>query len=194
MQTFLKTAAFAAAALGLATASNAAVLLSDNFSYPNGPLVTTPANDGWNTHSGTTGQVMVNNGTIGLVQTTNSEDVNAPLSAAQTTGDTFGAFDFSNAGGSSTVYFAHFFSTSTVFRSRVFIAAPVAGGDYTLGITATAGTPVDFLPFDLTFGTTYRPVISYNAESGLSTLTLNGTTITSTDTAAGTPDHRLRLS
>src|SRR4051794_22230872 len=53
------------------------VIVSDDFNYPDGPLVEVSAGK-WKTHSGTAGQISVVDGQVMLSQK-RSEDVNAPF-------------------------------------------------------------------------------------------------------------------
>ena len=46
------------ALIAMAVSGPAALILSDSFSYPDGPLVTRPGSP-WQTHSGTTGDLQV---------------------------------------------------------------------------------------------------------------------------------------
>src|SRR4051812_10851901 len=73
-------AVLAVLALEFAPFSNASIILSDSFDYPNGSIVT---NSGavWVTHSGITGQVQVVSSRV-LLSQTNSEDINAQLAGA----------------------------------------------------------------------------------------------------------------
>ena len=60
--------------------TRAAVLLSDDFDYTNGPLVSVSGSP-WTTYSGTAGQVSVASGRVFLSKN-NSEDVHSPLLGA----------------------------------------------------------------------------------------------------------------
>src|SRR5438552_11620357 len=107
--------------LGLATllcvpsaASHAAVLLQDDFSYPDGPLITAPATQ-WTHHSGSTsGQVEVSSGVM-INSQTEGEDVNAslagqPYGSSGTTNILYARFTVSFSAlptGSGGYYFAH---------------------------------------------------------------------------------------
>ena len=105
--------------------AHAEVLFSDNFTYPDGPLVTI-AGARWSTHSGTAGQVEIVSGAIGLTQS-KSEDVSAMLAGQPYLASSnavlyarcvvsFQSLPKGPNGG----YFAHFKDDATGFRGRVF--------------------------------------------------------------------------
>ena len=100
------------ALIAMAVSGPAALILSDSFSYPDGPLVTRPGSP-WQTHSGTTGDLQVVSGQI-KISVTNSEDVSALLSG-QPYGPAGGArlytcfqITVTNRPSGSGSYFAHF--------------------------------------------------------------------------------------
>src|SRR5712671_2346634 len=148
----------------LLTSSHAGVILSDSFSYTDGPLVTV-SNARWNTHSGSAGQVEVAGARITLTQA-ESEDVNASLEG-QPYGPSSGAnlharfvVNFSALPSGDGTYFAHFKdNTATGFRCRVFATTnAAASGSFRLGIAAAANTPTT-LPADLSLNTDYTAVV-----------------------------------
>src|SRR5437016_1258631 len=100
----------------------AAVLFSDNFTYPDGPLVGAPGST-WASHSGTAGQVNVASNQVQLTQA-ESEDVNAMLAGNPYSMGTLYAgmdFNFSGLPGGTGGYFMHFKESGTsIFRARVF--------------------------------------------------------------------------
>ena len=180
--TAIAFAAATAAATLVASPARATVLASDTFTYPDGVL-TAVSGGAWTAHSGTGSvPVMVSGGTISTVQGSGSrEDVNTPLGVTQGAGDTFyGGFDVTVSGGSTATYFAHFKDDGTGFNGRIFVAPPTAGGDYTFGISDVASSPDVTFATDFSFGTTYRPVVAYNYDTGISTLTVGGASISST--------------
>ena len=186
MHSILKTAAVAAvASLGLASAASAAIVSSDTFTYPDGNLV---GQDSWTNTSGTGNLIQVSSGTVSLAQGSGSrEDANKTFGTTIGATDVYYAgLDVTVSGGNTSVYFAHFKDSANGFTGRLFVTAPTTTGDYTFGISSAAGDSSGGdvkLAQGLTFGTTYRPVISFDRGTGLSTLTLGNETITSTTTS-----------
>src|SRR5438876_8044337 len=132
------TVAFAALAVFLAVHARAAVIFSDNFTYPDGPLVGAPGST-WASHSGTAGQVNVASNQVQLTQA-ESEDVNAMLAGnPYSTGTLYAGMDFNFSGlpGGTGGYFMHFKeSGTTIFRGRVFATITgAAAGSYRIGIS-----------------------------------------------------------
>lgn len=144
------------------------IVLADDFSYPDGSVIT---NSGffWNTHSGTTGQLQVVNGRLELLAT-QTEDVNAfltnfPYAAAG--GYVFYArfiVNYKTLPTASGVgeYFAHFKSFTTDFRARVFATTNgAAPGTYRLAI-ANGGFITAVFPQDLQTNQDYVVITRYN--------------------------------
>jgi hypothetical protein len=178
------------AAMVLALASGAAqatVLVNETFTYPNGTLV---PQGGWAAHSGAgSNSVQVTGGMAVLNQGAGSrEDVNKAFTAIGAGMTVFAAFDVVNTGGNTAAYFAHFMTNPTTFRGRIFVA-PGSGGDYTIGLGEGA-TPAVSWGTNLTFGTTYRVVLSYAFDTGATQLWVNpanfaSTSISNAATASG---------
>lgn len=169
------------------------VLIDEQFSYTDGALTTVGA-PFWTTHSGTAGQIQVSGGAISL-NDADSEDVNRQLASAITSGQIFAGFDFSvtaaaPASGDDYEYFASFGNGTTDFTSRVDVVNPSMTGDFTLGIAGAGSTADATFGSDLTFGTTYRAVIRYDRDSGISTLWVSPTSAASAsiDSLADTND------
>ena len=128
-----------------ASLSGAALLLSDSFSYPDGPLVTVSGGM-WAHHSGSTGEVMVASGRV-LLNEANTEDVNAllagqPYAASGKTNVFYASFTvkFTSLPSGSGAYFAHFKNSSTTFRARIWaLTGGAAPGKFRLGISSTDG-------------------------------------------------------
>ena len=162
----------------LPTATSAGVILSDSFSYPDGPLVTV-SNARWKTHSGSAGQVEVAGARIKLTQA-ESEDVSSLLDG-QPYGPASGAnlyarftVSFNSLPSGDGTYFAHFKdNTATGFRCRVFATTnAAASGSFRLGISAATNTPTT-LPTDLSLNTDYLVVVELSTSDSVSTLWLN---------------------
>ena len=144
--------------------AHGSVVFSDDFSYPDGPLVT--VSDGrWKTHSGTVGQVEVVSGQISLSQK-KSEDVNAPfpdgpIGPIQALAMYAGfKVNFSTLPtGANGTYFAHFKDTTatTGLRCRIFASTNGApSGSFRLGIAAATNTATSMLARDLELHTVYQ--------------------------------------
>jgi len=183
----------------LAANVNAALILADQFSYTNGPVVLSFGSP-WTNHSGGYRQMLVTNEQLMVVGTNNtlfSEDVNATLAGApyNTNGVpttnlyasmTINCAALPSAGGG---YFAHFKDSPAgfSFRARIFAnTTGAAAGKYRIGIGngSNASTPSPQLAVDLDVNTTYTVVTRYNLMTGQSTLWLNPTNETDTSTDA----------
>ncbi len=75
-----------------------------------------------------------------------------------------------------TTYFAHFRDDGTGFNSRIFVTAPnVAMSNFTFGIGETSSSMVAAtFASDFNYGQTYRLAGSYNFDTGISFLTVDG--------------------
>ena len=184
-RTLIATLALSAAAGLAAPALAGNPLVTETFTYPNGNLV---GNGGWATHSGTGSFIQVTGGTAVLNQGGGSrEDANVQIGSTLGAGQTFYAgFDFTNSANADIVYFAHFMSTATTFTSRLFIAPPTSGGNYTVGISDTSTIGPTWAS-DLSYGQTYRAVIGYEFDTRISRLWINPVLPTDTNlsSAAG---------
>jgi hypothetical protein len=168
------------------------LVFSDEFNYPDGPLVS-GSSFVWNTHSGSNDQMRVVSGRI-FVTSTNSEDVSAFL----------GVNSFPPGGGwvlyssftadfkrlpTSTDYFAHFKNASISFGARIYATTNgAAPGKLRLGIANAGGTPSVIFPVDLDTNVTHTVVCRYNVGTGQSRLWVNpaseaSASVTATDTA-----------
>jgi hypothetical protein len=192
---FLRSlAAFCCLAIASVSISKAEVLFTENFTYSNGEFGT--ASGGvWGLHSGSGGQTIVDNALF-INDGTGGGDYSRPLAAVVpvNSGAIFAAFDLNVDAadpptGTSSLdhYFAHFAENLSIsptnFVSRVVMLQGSTSGVYKLGIQrASGGTGLtgSFLPGDLTPGTTYRAVFSYDFTSQESKLWLNPTSISST--------------
>lgn len=168
----LRTLALASLAMVFTTigSAHADIVLTDNFDYPDGNLV---GNGGWANHSGSGNFVQVSSGTILLEQGSGSrEDVNVAIGATMGAGDVW-RFEFdvtvSGAAAATNTYFAHFKDSGSGFNTRMFVAAPVAGGDFTFALAEQSGsTPTGIFSNDFVYGQTYRVFAEYNFDLGVS--------------------------
>jgi len=160
-----------AATLLATSAANAALFYNEEFDYADGAL-TTVSGGLWTAHSGAgSNSVMVSSETISLNHGSGSrEDVKRETGSAMGAGDKwYAAFDVTVSGGSDTVYFAHFVEGASLFESRVFVTAPTAGGNYTIGLSNTS-TVTSTWASDFTFGDKHRVVVSYDYDTHVSNL------------------------
>ncbi|MBI2929631.1 MAG: PEP-CTERM sorting domain-containing protein [Verrucomicrobia bacterium] len=174
--TLCRVAAFALSAV----AAHAGELLSDTFSYSDGPIVGA-AGSLWIHHSGNSAEANVAEGQLQLTQA-ETEDISAVLPGAPFTsaggGSLYAGFTlrFDTLPTKPGTYFAHFKNNTTGFRARVFTSTLNAGaGSFRLGIGN--GTDADAnsgqIATDLTLGLTYSLVVRYDLSTAASTLWLN---------------------
>jgi hypothetical protein len=184
-----KTSLFA---LGVSlSASNAATVFTENFTYADVSLVGAPGSP-WATHSGTTpGQVNVVSGAV-VITGSESEDVNANIAGGTgfyyNTGTLTTTFDvtFTALPSGAGTYFLHYKdATASGFRGRVFATTTgAASGSFRFAIADTTTT---FAPVttDLGLNTTYIVTLTLNAATGRSSLAINGgAAVTATDTTS----------
>ena len=189
----------------LITKSAASLVLSDDFAYPDGNLIS--AGRPWVAHSGAgSNSVQIASGRAIIVGgNQNNEDVSALLAgqpyatngafAHLYAGFTISATTLPNAVGT---YFAHFQAGTNVFRARVWASTTnAAGGKYRVGVgnssaaTATSGQ----IEQDLLINTNYRVVVRYTVTNGLSTIWVNPTVetaggVTATDSPSAVAIER----
>jgi len=178
------------AGLGLA-AGRASVLLSDSFSYPDGPLVVVSSGL-WAHHSGSiTGEVNVTSGTVFLSHT-NSEDLSVSLGqiyAPAGNAVLYAGFkvNFSDLPSAAGDYFAHFKSpTGTGFNGKVFATTSGASaGSYRIGIANGGNSPSGVFGRDLELNHNYTVVIRYSAGSTATVLWVDPASETDASVAAG---------
>lgn len=196
----LKRSQFVAIGLGLAalaSASQAAIYINENFNYADGSLNgKDPATGGpWTAHSGTAGQIQVGSGKITLVQGTQSEDVNSAFEGgfAMSAGSVlYSGFDLtvpSVTAAITDVAFAHFLTGTTAFDARVWMTAPTASG-FRLGLSndnSITDGDGEVRTADLSFDTTYRVVTSYDFSAKQGKIWINPVDINSANLAATDP-------
>jgi hypothetical protein len=192
-----------------AFSARAGVILSETFSYADGPI-TTASGSPWTTHSGTAGQADVLSGALNLTFS-EGEDINAPIAGAPylaaNPGALFSSFKLKltslpNAVGS---YMAHFrdnnTGAATGFGGRIWLSTTNAidGGLLTNkfrvtianGSSATAASGQ--LPMDLDLNTTYVIVTRFVPSTGVATLWVNpavetDASVTATDVGVTRPN------
>jgi hypothetical protein len=183
------------AASCLLAVRSSANLVNDDFNRRDGSLVGTAPTPGpggvWASHSGTLGDLLLSSGQAVVQHGIPSEDAHT-LFADQTTGILSAMFDITVnderiIGGTDSEYFAHFMEEgfTTSYRSRLDIVPANAGGDYTLGISTGSGTAEAIFPTDFSYGAPVNVTLSFDFAAGLSSVTVGGTTITSTTVYAG---------
>ena len=164
----------------LFTSANAAVIFQDDFSsYPEGSPLSSSTS--WVTHSGTVGQIIVQNGEITLTDT-NSEDIGVEF-VPVSSGELFFSVDvtITDPGnyGSDHEYWMHFMSTPTGgFNSRTDFQLKESG--FTAGISGTSSTAQSVWGTDLVYDTTYKVVVGYDFSDSISTLWIDPTSSSDT--------------
>jgi len=176
--------------------ANAAILATDNFTYADGNLA---GNGGWSNHSGsgsfiqvTSGQAIVDHGTG------SREDLNITFTPT-ISGLIRYSFDFSvsdntDISGSNRDAFAHFGNGGGGGSLNNFVASVSAapssgtvGTNYTLGIASSGAESVETTwGTDLVYNTTYQAQVTFNIDTGITTLSVDGGTEVSTVTPAAT--------
>lgn len=177
MRPVSKFAAGILAVVVAASSTQAALLVSDSFSYPDGTALvgqTPPTGGTWAAHSGTTGPVTVNGGSIAIVQASSAtQDVNVPFAGGYTLGaglKAYASFDLTVADPGSVVssqYFAMFLQGTSNFDGRIWITAPTSSG-YRLAISndnSITDNDGEVFTTDLAFGQTYKVVSVYDYDA-----------------------------
>ncbi|MFT5081636.1 MAG: hypothetical protein ACI9D0_000929 [Bacteroidia bacterium] len=169
--TLLRTGLLGAAAIAFASTAGAQVLRCDTLSYADGGLA---PNNSWNNHSGNAGDFLVIGGQAVVTHGTPSEDLN--LGFDITPGVVYFGVDFSvdDLGtpyvGTDNEYFFHFKDATFGFTARFDVVAGTLGGDYTVGISSDDSTADAIWGADLTYGTTYRAIASYDQDTNTAEL------------------------
>jgi len=172
----MKRLATLAALLALAaTPAFATVLLSESFTYPNGPL---PPNGGWANYSGSGTEVQVVSGRA-VGDHNNAPDDHILFPVQSTSTKTYACFDViipPFTGAPKPTYFAELKDAgATNLVSRVYVL-PVVGGGWTFGVShssTSATVGVTAWPATLTSGTKYNVVVNYDPVNHSSTLWVN---------------------
>lgn len=175
--------------VGLPAATQAESLLSEDFNYPNGPIVGAVGSP-WVNNSGATAMLVTNNPPDGQLEVSGSraEDIaaqfengpymsNGPIAAVYSK---FTVRFLSPPSGAGT-YFAHFTgeTMNSDYRARILASVTnvtttgnAAAGNFFLGIANNSGTIGLSVPFptELTTNVTYTVVTKYELATGLSTL------------------------
>ncbi|MCH7702716.1 MAG: hypothetical protein IID37_13620 [Planctomycetes bacterium] len=178
MRGFLRIVTTGVALATFAGTASAGVLTIDQFDYT-GALT----DNGWVAHSGAGNKVIMADGVVATLEQSSGsgEDVNLAFAAQMATDKTYAAFDLNlpaadnadivNVDGNG-MYFFHLKDAAFSFRARTGVVAPTGGGDYGLAINADSsglGGGATWAT-DLSFDTTYRVVISWDAGTGESQL------------------------
>lgn len=167
--------------------AQATVLLSDTFTYPDGPVVGATGSP-WLNNSGTAGSALVTNGMLEW-SFSRSEDIAAPLASTITSTSAvarvYATFKvrFTTLPSAAGAYFAHCTGTGTApslatHRGRVWAStANAAAGKLRLGVANSSGGDANSgqWPYDLDTNLTYKVVVRYDVASGLSTIWIDPT-------------------
>ncbi|MEM6778505.1 MAG: PEP-CTERM sorting domain-containing protein [Planctomycetota bacterium] len=170
-----------AAIISVMGQANAAVVLTDDFSYPDGALV---GNGGWTDQGGTPGTLLVSGGAVAISQDSGSQDAEVVFASDLTSGIITATFDISVAdpgsgiSGTGSQYFAHFSDDSAFnFRARTYVVAPVSTGDYSLGISTGSGGVENLLSVDFAFDEVVPVTLGFNLDTGVASLMAGGSSI-----------------
>ena len=172
-------AGLAVLSLRCAPLSEASIIFSDSFDYPNGSIVT---NSGgvWATHSGITGQAQVVSSRV-LLSQTNTEDISAQLAGqpypASTNVLLYARFtiNFAALPSGAGTYFAHFKdATASGFRDKIFATTNgVPTGLFRVGVGNVTNSNFTVISSNLNLNTDYVLVTRYAPSNATSTLWLN---------------------
>ncbi len=194
----------------MAPTARCAIIVTDSFSYPDGPLVEVSTNQ-WGTniwaHSNgtTTGEVQVVSGKV-LLSQTNTEDVSVSLGQSYPTTTNillYASFTirFTRPPVGAGDYFAHFKGSGTAgFRDKIYATTNgVPAGFFRVGVANAENTaPNAVISSNLSFGTDYTLVTRYALSNASSTLWLNpaseaDSSITAGDLATASPENAFGL-
>ncbi len=187
-------------------AAHATGILSESFTYPNGPLTEAPASPPWLAHSAPgNGPVLATNGQIRL-SGANQESVHVQLPGGPYTADSpavlFCSFrvKVTSAPGFNGTYFAHFKDPNSLaasgFGARIWISSTntIAGGilpsgkfRFGIGNGVLATNSSGQINTDLSLNTTNLLVTRFVPETGFATLWLNPTVEADESVLAGDP-------
>jgi len=164
MKTFTKFMCIAAVASFAAAQARAAILAQDNFSYPDGDLVTVSGGT-WTSFSGATALNVVSG--QAFETGANSMDDQISIGTGHSNDVLFAGFDvtFNTLSGNQNTYIAHFKDAGTTFFGKVFGSNTVGGVQ--LGISVQANSPGAAL-WGSTFalGTTHRIIVELDQSAG----------------------------
>lgn len=149
------------------------VLIYDSFSYSDGNLA---GRGGWSAWAGITSPIAVSGGTISVVSGAgNREDIILPWGARLAAGQKiYAAFDLKVSAFTTNHYFAHFRGVDASQPGRIFLTAPVAGGNFRVGVSNnSASAPTGVFNQDLSFGVTYKVIVAYDFDLGTTELWVN---------------------
>ncbi|MDG1500477.1 MAG: hypothetical protein P8N31_06420 [Planctomycetota bacterium] len=185
--TLLRTGLLGAAAFAFASTAGAQVLRCDTFSYADSSIV---PNNSWANQSGTAGDFLIAGGQAVVTHGAPSEDVR--LGFDITSGVVYFGVDFSvddlgmPYSGSDNEYFFHFKDDGFGFTARLDVVPGQLGGDYTVGISSDDSTADAIWGADLTYGTTYRAIGSYDQDNNTAELWIDAALETDTSIVGDT--------
>jgi hypothetical protein len=168
------------------------VILCDNFTYPDGSLVTNSAFF-WDTRSGIAGQCQAGGGQLQLCATQTEDVVARLVGAPYAKTNSIGLYSsfkvrFLTLPKPAPAFFAHFANGSTL-RGRIYAGTTnAAEGCFRLQVANGAGPPLEF-PQDLTTNVTYQVVTRYMVDSATTTLWLNPASELDAGISAGDPQN-----
>jgi hypothetical protein len=156
------------------------VILTDDFSYADGSLITVSSGD-WVNFSGTSGTLLVASGQA-VVKEDNSATEDAKRDFSSISGSIYYGIDFTvdDLGspypntGTDFEYFVMFSDGGTSnFRGRIDVVPPSGAGDFSVGISTQSGSSDATWPTDLTYGVIYRATVKYDQDTNQAQLWIN---------------------
>jgi hypothetical protein len=183
------------------------VLLSDNFNYADGALLTA---NGWTAHSGAGTaaiDVGVSNGLSyagysGLAGITGAEvgnaarldntgeDVNRAFGTAVTSGTLYYSFLINVTTGTAG-YFLHLGNGTANFAARIYVKPSATSGKINFGLSNTSTASYATIPTDFESSTTYLIIVKYDVSTtgAVSMWVKAGVDLPLTEATAGAPEH-----
>ena len=153
-------------------------VLTENFNYPTGQLITA---NGWTAHSGAgTNAIAVTSAGLtypghagsgvgnAVSMTTSGEDDNRAFTAINSGSVYFSFLVNVTAAQNTGDYFIGLFQTTSIFPLRIYAKSDGTGG-YNLGVSKGSSTPVIYETTSRSFGTTYFIVANYIFNTGSTT-------------------------
>ena len=187
-----------ASAFICAAAASGELLFEETFDYADGALTTVGA-ENWSTTGGGAGQIPVSGGSIQLLMDgTVSEDVARSFGDTPVTGKVYASMDVQVGfpsrqpvePGGIFEYFLHFGElggATSGWNTRLFVVNPEASNDFAFGLGWRPGYDfIEGFSEDLRRGS-FKIVVAYDADTGLSTFWLDPETEDSPSVSTETP-------
>ena len=178
------------AVLALTISAQATLIMTETFSYSDGPVTTVSAGV-WTRFSGTAdpSDAMISSGQL-IINRSNTDDVRRDLGGDYSSGSVYVGFTLNlSVAPASEQYNFGFCNDANTFRDRLFVNAPGGGGGYRIGVGSASSGPI-YWASDLTLSTTYQIVMRADLDGDTTYLWVNpvneDSTSVSTNIASGT--------